>query len=174
MMPRRLELDYVARPRRPRWLGYALLAVALGVAGDLVVRYRDVRLELERADNAQELLTTGRQTPKVIPKERLDEQVKNAQAAVRQLTLPWALLIQTLEDATTKDVAILQLQPDASQQQLRIIAEARDKDAMLEYLRNLTAAKAFANAHLINHQVQIEDPQRPIQFSVQAWFRATQ
>lgn len=173
MTLRRLELDYIVRPRRSRWLGYALLVVALAIAGDLVVRYRAVQLDLERAETATDLLSTGRRAPKVIPKERLDEQVKNTEAVVRQLALPWALLIYALEEAATRDVAILQLQPDAQQRLLRITAEARDKEAMLEYLRRLMAAKAFFNVHLLNHQVQIEDPQRPIQFSVQTSFRVT-
>ena len=99
--------------------------------------------------------------------------MKNAEAVVRQLSLPWALLVYALEQAATRDVAILQLQPDAQQRLLRITAEARDKEAMLEYLRRLMAAKAFFNVHLVNHQVQIQDPQRPIQFSVQTSFRVT-
>ncbi|OGA23612.1 MAG: hypothetical protein A3H34_01195 [Betaproteobacteria bacterium RIFCSPLOWO2_02_FULL_67_19] len=173
MTLRRLELDYIVRPRRPRWLGYALLVVALAIAGDLVVRYRAVQLDLERAETATGLLSAGRRAPQAIPKERLDEQVKNAEAVVRQLSLPWALLVYALEQAATRDVAILQLQPDAQQRLLRITAEARDKEAMLEYLRRLMAAKAFFNVHLVNHQVQIQDPQRPIQFSVQTSFRVT-
>ena len=147
--------------------------VALAIAGDLVVRYRAVQLDLERAETATGLLSAGRRAPQAIPKERLDEQAKNAETVVRQLSLPWALLVYALEQAATRDVAILQLQPDAQQRLLRITAEARDKEAMLEYLRRLMAAKAFFNVHLVNHQVQIQDPQRPIQFSVQTSFRVT-
>lgn len=169
----RLRIDYIAIPRRARWSGYVLLAVALAIAGDLVVRYQATQRELERVETANDLLSAGRRAPQPIPKARLDEQVKNAEAVVRQLALPWALLIHALEEAATKDVAILQLQPDAQQRLLKITAEARDNDAMLEYLRKLAAAKALFRVHLLSHQVQSEDPQRPIQFSVQAWFKAT-
>ena len=68
MTLRRLELDYIVRPRRPRWLGYALLVVALAIAGDLVVRYRAVQLDLERAETATGLLSAGRRAPQAIPK----------------------------------------------------------------------------------------------------------
>lgn len=173
MTLRRLELDYIAAPHRPRWLGYALLAVSLVVAADLVLRYREVQLELERADTAIGLLHAGRQAPKAVPKERLDEQIKNAEAAVRQLTLPWATLIHALEEVATPDVAILQLQPDAQQRLLRVTAEARHQEAMFEYLRRLAGAKTLFNVHLVSHQVQLDHPQRPIQFSVQAGFRIT-
>lgn len=170
MKLRRLQLDFIAPPRRPRWLGYALLAVSLVIAGDLVVRYREARLGLERIEAGKDILNVERRQPRPIPREKLDEQIKNVELIVRQLALPWATLIHTLEDAATKDVAILQLQPDAQQRLLRVTAEARHQEAMLEYLRQLAGAKALLNVHLVSHQVQFDDPQRPIQFSVQASF----
>jgi Tfp pilus assembly protein PilN len=87
---------------------------------------------------------------------------------VRQLTLPWAALIGTLEQAATREVAILQLQPDAEQRLVRLSGEARDREAMFQYLRRLSAAPGLGDVHLVSHQVQLEDPQRPIQFAVQA------
>jgi len=135
------------------------------------VRFRDAQTEVERVEAAKGLVSTEREAPKAAPKERLDEQIKNAEAVVRQLTLPWAMLIQTLEEAATRDVAILQLQPEAQQRLLRVMAEARTQEAMLEYLRRLAGTQTFSNVHLVNHQVQLDDPQRPIQFSVQATFK---
>src|SRR6059036_3891169 len=73
-----------------------------------------------------------------------------------------------------RDVAILQLQPDAEQRLLRLTAEARDREAMFEYLRRLGGAQGLADVHLVSHQVQREDPQRPIQFAVQAAIRDLQ
>jgi Tfp pilus assembly protein PilN len=90
---------------------------------------------------------------------------------VRQLTVPWSALIGALEQASTRDVALLQLQPDADQRRLRLTAEARDREAMFAYLRRLESAPALAEVVLVSHQVQNEDPQRPIQFAVQAALR---
>ena len=42
---------------------------------------------------------------------------------------------------------------------------------MLQYLKRLGATGSFAEVHLLSHQVREDDPQRPIQFSVQATFR---
>ena len=169
----RLQLDFIAPRRRQRWLGYGLLAVSLVVAGDLVVRYRDAQTEVERIEAAKGLLATERRAPKAVPKARLDEQIKNAEAVVRQLTLPWAALIHALEEAATPDVAILQLQPEAQQRQVRITAEARHQEAMIAYLRRLAGARALYNVHLVSHEVQLDHPQRPIQFAVQAGFTFT-
>jgi hypothetical protein len=171
MKPRRVELDYIAAPRRPLWLGIVVLAVALGVAAELLGRYRDTQLELARLDAVAGLVSPERRPARVLPKERLDEEVKAAEAVVRSLTLPWASLIEALERAATREVAILQLQPDAQSRVLRLTVEARSREAMFDYVRRLGAARSLADVHIVGHQVQLDDPQRPIQFSVQAALR---
>jgi Tfp pilus assembly protein PilN len=165
---KRLELDFVARPRQVRWLGYLLLAAALMIGGDLVVRYQVAQTEIERIATARGLLGGERRTPSPMSRERLDEQIKSAQGILHQLALPWSGMIATLEETASPDVAILQVQPEAQQRLLRVTAEARSEAAMIDYLRRLAATKMLVNAHLLNHQMQLEDPQRPIQFSLQA------
>lgn len=160
-----LELDFHAAPRRPRALGFALLALALGVAGLTLERYRELKTELERAHAVQGLLVGER---RAAPKQSLDDELKNAEAVVRQLALPWSAMVRSVEGAASPDVALLQLQPEARERLLRLTAEARSEGAMLEYLRRLTAAEPLAEVHLASHQVMLEDPQRPIQFTVLA------
>lgn len=154
--------------RRAAWPGIALLVVSLAIAGELGLRYRDARQEVVRLEAQAGLVLSDSRPARAVPKDRLDEQAKSAEAVVRSLTLPWAGLVGAIEQAATKDVAILQLQPDADQRLLRLTAEARHRDAMFEYLRRLGAARELSNVVLVSHQVQQEDPQHPIQFSVQA------
>lgn len=168
---KRLELDFIAAPRRSLWPGVALLAIALSVAGALGARYHNVKAELERLETAGGLLSPDRRLQRAIPRERVEEEAKHVESVVRQLTLPWASLVGTIEAAATRDVAILQLQPDAQQHLLRLTAEARHQDAMLEYLRRLVAASVLTDVHVVSHQVQQEDPRRPVQFAVQASFK---
>ena len=174
MSAARLDFDYVARSRRATWLGYALLAASIVVASEVALRYRDVQDERARMEVATGLLIGARRPARAIPKERLDEEAKAAQAVVRRLTLPWAPLFATIEKAATRDVAILQLQPDPRQRVLRLTGEARDQGAMLEYLQRLADAKALTDVQLLNHQVRLDDPQQPIQFAVQAALRGAQ
>jgi hypothetical protein len=165
----RLELDYVAPVRRPRWPGLALLVFAVCLAALLFSRYRDARLEVLRL-SAQGGIAVERPL-RALPRERLDDETRAAEAVVRQLTVPWAALLGAIEQTATRDVAILQLQPDVEQGLLRLTAEARRREAMFEYLRRLSAARGIAEVHLVSHQVQENDPQRPIQFAVQAAMR---
>jgi hypothetical protein len=174
MIPLRLELDYIAAPHRPRWLGVSLLVIALVVAGDLVVRLLDTQRELAALDAAQGLLNTGRASRRAVPRERLDEETKTVDAVVRQLTVPWAQMIEAVEAASTGDVVLLQMQPEAQQRTVRLTAEAKSRESMLRYVRRLGQTRALSGVHMVSHQVQMENPSRPIQFSVQAGFRGVQ
>jgi hypothetical protein len=167
MKPPRLELDHVAPRRRLRWPGLVLLALSLAVAGDLASRYRDTVTALENVPAA------AAPQPRVAPPAKAnDAEDKVARAAVRQLALPWAMLIRALEDSATPDVALLQVQPEAQQQVLRVSAEARDAGAMFKYLRGLAGAKGLSEIHLVTHEVAQDDPQRPVRFAAQASFRS--
>jgi len=166
MSLRRAELDYVAPPRRARAAGIALLAIALGVAGVLLQRYNQTKVEIARIDASQDLLA-GERRP-VAARKSLDEEIKGAEAVVRQLALPWAAMVQAVEGASSPEVALLQMQPDAQQRQLRLSAEAHNEKAMLAYLERLAAAPVLADVHIASHQVMLEEPRRPIQFTVLA------
>lgn len=164
----RISLDYAAAVRRPLWPGVLALALSIALGAALLERYFDARQELARLETASALIAPERRPARPLSKERLAEETRGAEAVVRQLTLPWASLVQAIEQAATRDVALLQLQPDAESRSLRLTAEARHRDAMFVYLRRLDAAQGLSEVHLVSHQVLREDPQRPIQFTVQA------
>lgn len=172
MTPRPLELDYVAAPRRPRWIGLCVLAIGLLAAGALLTRYRDLHRDLAALEAAQGLLNVERRPARVLPKERLDEEARAIDAVMRQLTVPWAQMIEAVEAASTPDVALLQVQPEAQQRTLRLTAEAKSREAMLRYLRRLGGSRALSEVHVVSHQVQLDNPARPVQFAVQASFRS--
>ncbi|HEX4927851.1 MAG TPA: hypothetical protein VFV74_07600 [Burkholderiales bacterium] len=171
MRPPRLELDYLAPPRRTAWPGLVVLALSAALAAHLFVRYHDARQEMARLETESGLILPERRAVRVLPRERLEAETKAAEAVVRELTVPWAALVGALEQAATRDVALLQLQPVAEQRRLSLTAEARDREAMFAYLKRLENAPALAEVHLVSHRVQEDDPRHPIQFSLQAALR---
>ena len=170
MTVRRIELDYLRPAGRTNWLGLALIALSLSVTGYLGARYAETNSELIRLDTETSLIAAERR-PTNFPRERLEGETKAAEAVVRRLAVPWAALVGALEQASTRDVAILQLQPDADRRQLQLTAEARDAEAMFAYLENLEASRGLSEVHLVSHEVRTDGPQRPIRFSLQANFR---
>jgi Tfp pilus assembly protein PilN len=163
----RLELDLLAPPRRPRWPGYALLAAGALATAATLDRHHAAALELERLAAAAALLPAA--PARVAPRPPLDE--RSAQDALRQLALPWAQLIETVEHAAHPDVAVLQLQPEPRQGVLRITAEARHRQAMFAYLRALAKQEGLSNVHVVGDEVRKDHPQQPVRFSAQASFR---
>jgi hypothetical protein len=165
---RRLEIDYVASPRRPRWVGPLVLVLACLIAGEILIRYRDARAELAALESEHGVLNVGRAPAKALPRERLEEQSKAVNEIVRKLSLPWAQMISAVEKASNGEVAILQMQPEAQQRLLRLTAEAKSQKAMLQYVERLEQNPTLADVHLVRHEVQQDHPARPIQFAVQA------
>ena len=171
MTPRALELDYLVPPRRAPWAGVLVLAASLGLAAWLADTYMEAAKELARLETAAGLARPERRTTPVAPKE---EEIRRAEAVVKNLTLPWAGLIRAIEQAATREVAILQLEPNAETRMVRLTAEARSREAMFDYLRRLGNAGGIGEVHLVHHQILKDEPQRPLQFSVHAAMRAPQ
>ncbi|HVL35711.1 MAG TPA: hypothetical protein VM489_08590 [Burkholderiales bacterium] len=173
---KRIALDYLAPRRRTRWPGLALLGASLAVAAALGLRYDAVLAELARLQAHGEaqrgLLDEARRATAPLARDRLEEDAKAAEAVMRRLTLPWSALVRAVEQTATRDVALLQLVPDAEGRTVRIAAEARHRDAMFEYLRRLGAARELAEVHLVSHEVRRGDAQHPVQFAVQAALRS--
>jgi hypothetical protein len=169
----RLSLDYVAEVRRLRWPGIMVLVLSLALGAWLLGRYRDAREDLAQLEATSALIAPQRRPPRALPRERLAEETRSAEAVVRQLTVPWASLVQAIEEAATRDVALLQLQPDAESRSLKLTAEARHPEAMFEYLHRLGAGRGLDEVHLVSHHMLDTEAQRPIQFSVQASIRGS-
>ena len=87
-------------------------ALSLVVAAGLGERYRDTRVEVARLET-QSGLTVPERPAKPIPRERIEEEARNAESVVRPAHP--ALGRADLHDRAGRlgDVAILQLQPDA-------------------------------------------------------------
>lgn len=166
-----LQLDFQASRKRRHLAGIVVLAAAVFCGGHLVSRYLAAQDKLGRLEAVEGLLAAARPAQPA-PRERAEERMKNARATARQLALPWPELIESLERSAMKEIALLHIQPDAQQRLLRLTAEARSQELMMEYLRRLNDAGGFAEVHLLSHQVREEDPLRPIQFSLQASFRS--
>src|SRR5258708_9352372 len=125
----RIELDYVAPPRRAWWIGASVLILAIAVAGDMVLRYRDTRHELAALDAAQGLLNADRRPQRAVPKERLDAEAKINHAVVRPLTLPWAQMIEAGATGSSSEVTVLQMQPETHPRRLLPTADAQNREA---------------------------------------------
>ncbi len=73
-----------------------------------------------------------------------------------------------MEQAASEDVAVLALEQDATQSSLKLLAEARNPAAMLEYLRRIEAGGTLRAATLDTHKIDLQQPGQPVRFSITA------
>jgi Tfp pilus assembly protein PilN len=95
-------------------------------------------------------------------------QIAAINSATEQLNLPWRDLLDAVEAATPKDIALLTLEPDGRKHILKGVAEARDSDAMLAYIEALQQQEFFSNVVLTRHDTNEQDARKPLRFQFEA------
>jgi len=170
---RPLDLDFLRRPVASA-VGWLLLAAGLLLAGlGWAVQQRiDAQTALAAAELARLQKEQGgeiRQAP-LSRAETLAQQASLAEMrrVSAALNLPWNELFATLEALPLEDVALLSLTPDARKRLVRISAEARNLDAMLEFHRRLEESERLSDVSLLDHEVLVKVAERPIRFNLLA------
>lgn len=102
------------------------------------------------------------------------QEIGYANEVLRQLSLPWENLFRAVEASAEQDVTLLGMEPDVEKRIVRISCEARNIAAMLSYIKRLELQRMFGGIYLQNHQIQEQDPEKPVRFSlVASWGEAS-
>ena len=167
-----LRLDYRRRQRFPGRIGWVILLISLGMGAYLVNAYFDLQVEKKTWQPQWMKMGQRKQTANdpLSPEEshKLKPELNRANEVVQHLAVKWGDLFKALEFSAYKHVALLNIQPDAQKRLVIITAEAGNFSDMLEYTKRLSEQGVFADVHVINHQIQEQDPQKPIRFTVMA------
>ena len=171
-----LNLDY--QQNLPfRWAGSALLVLMLSALVMTIAHY--IELNGKAADWEDRLEQTERRQGRALPAGRHGSreaedamlEVKRANEVLRQLTLPWEELFRAVESASGKEVALLAMEPNTEKHVVKISGEAKDFVALLNYITQLEKKDVFGTVYLQSHQVQQQDPDKPVRFSLLAVWR---
>lgn len=98
----------------------------------------------------------------------IKQEVTRANAVLSQIDLPWEALFDSVEYASSLDVALLSFQPDAASRTLRIGGEAKNMPALLDFVGTLEREPVLEDAYLLKYEIKQDDPQQPIVFSLVA------
>ena len=99
-------------------------------------------------------------------------EIESINKAIRQLNMPWAAIFSSLEKILGENVGLLALEPEAAGRTLRIDAEAKSSDDMIDFVRALRSEAAFVSARLVRHEINENDKNRPYRFSLEAQWAA--
>ena len=88
--------------------------------------------------------------------------------AILQLNLPWRELQDAVTAATPRNVALVAMEPDPRKQVLKITAETKNSDDMVAYVAELKQQELFSGVMLTRHEINEQDPNRPLRFQLEA------
>jgi len=146
-----------------------LLAIAaLFLAGQhyyrLTTQLSDWQISLGKFERQVQVKPKRRDGPEMM------QEIRQANEILRQISLPWEKLFQAVESSVNQEVTLLGLEPDIEKHIVRIRCEAKNIAAMLNYIRQLQKQHEFRSIYLQSHQIQEQDLERPVRFSlVAAW-----
>jgi Tfp pilus assembly protein PilN len=171
---RALDLDFAKRTGLPRRLGYILLIGSLAAVGYVGLAYFQLSANLDTWETKwRSLQKAQRKDTDPGPRqkaewEQMQSELKAANRVIVRLSMPWDALFQEVERSVDEQITLLGVEPDPEKRELRITAEAKSLTAMLDYMKRLRAAALFRDAYILSHQVQQQDPQKPVRFVVTA------
>ncbi len=171
----RLRLDYQRSMQPFPVAGVALLAGAMMaaiLAGGYYQRLTDRISSMEESLRDLEQIHGSAVSASRRTAEGAVQDISQANEVLRQLTLPWEDLFQAMETSTNREVTLLGMEPDTEKHVVNISCEARNINAMLKFVGRLRERKEFGGVYLQNHKVQDNDPERPVRFSLIAFWRA--
>lgn len=137
------------------------------------VNYWETRVEhLEKQQHpsmsSRDRTAQRRRDPTQRVTQEIRQEIKKASEIMAQLNLPWEAFFNAIEFATSEEVALLSLQPNVANQNIRINGEAKDIAGLLDFVEALERENIFKKAHLLSYKIKQDNPQRPITFLITA------
>ncbi len=158
-----LEIDFVRRSRAP-WAARALLALALAMTADTGLSFFQARASLAR----NEAQLAHAEPRGAAPRKLAPEELAAVRDTVERLATPWERLFGALEAASSDQVALLGLEPDAKAGTVLITGDSKSYLAALSYVLNLSQVEGLSGVQLVRHEAKASDPRGAVSFTVSA------
>jgi hypothetical protein len=178
---RSLNLKFPDGGQEARIAGYVMLAAGMLALASVLYQYQGATDEVAYWDSriASMDRQTGRKTTPLVSAapgggREIKQEIRRANAVLNEIDLPWGALFDSVEYATSPEVALLSFQPDAAGRTMRMGGEAKSMSALLDFVSALEREPVLKDAYLLKYEIKQDDPQRPIIFSVIAsWIEAS-
>lgn len=155
-------------PQSSRWMGalaamFVLLAAWLGLqAYQLHAQAADIQSRIDRLRERQ--AAQAKIKPSV---KEIDDQ-KKWMTLKQEQDFPWQSIFKAVERASSKDIELLEFQPDKRNRIIVLRGEARDQAALVAYLDRLTMQAGLRGVHLLHQQNVTRERLETVSFEMKA------
>jgi Tfp pilus assembly protein PilN len=172
-----VDLNHVLMTHRINMLATTLLVLGsvLCIALFLYSHQLSSETELLQIGMRQHIETTNKprsNRPLLQSNAKADAEINDetiaANAAIKEIVLPWSALFKSLESVDSADVKLFVLEPNAKQRTLHITAIALDSDSMMRYVDELTQQSILKEVVLQSQETTDISGQKAIRFVIEA------
>ncbi len=170
-----LEINWVARPRRVTTIGLLLALAGLLCAIFVALDYLDADTEQAALQARQNRVSKGDAPKKrsYVETEPLARDAALTAAQIdTQLQLPWSDFLQAIESSNLPSVALLGVEAQGSNRVLHLVAEAKDVEDLLAYVKKLRASPVLRDVFVAGQEEKLVGSVKVIRFSVEATWGA--
>lgn len=165
-----MNLDFSARISRPGLASWLLLAFGVASVGWGILAWQSAaairgEAEAQLASLRQKPAAQKNAQPKRVDATAMARQ-RSDLAARSQLNLPWARLLDTLQNSQSPEIAFLSLDADGRRGDFMLAAQAKNHAAMLDYFNVLQRAPGMTQVSLSRHELREADGVQVVHFSL--------
>ena len=179
---KKLDLDFIgSNPfalSSYSWHSFIVLLVGIALATYIWQQYQTKQAELMVISNQLSQLSVQSQPKKISfdnkPTVISAEKKLQIQTIVTALTMPWSKLLQAIERADSKDIALLNLVPNTKSQQMILSGEGKDLQTVLGYVNQLQAQPILEKVYLQKHTIDSSNVSKPVKFTILTQWRNTE
>ncbi|WP_088282923.1 hypothetical protein [Ideonella sp. A 288] len=167
-------LDFVARPAWGAWAwgACALAVVACVLAASAVSGWRQQGRQVDELAARLSRQAPARAARAAPPTPQDLSLERDALLSAQELGVAWGALLTHLAQQGQRDIALTQLEPDATAGSLLIGGQASTPEAALAYARRLADGAVLEGVQLLSHEPTAEAKQLPTRFRIAArWSR---
>ena len=163
-----LDIDFASRRftglRRIEWLVLIAACIWCAMAFDLYLGER------AQHDAAVAALKQSEPAPvvKTAPSPHAAEELKEANAVIKRLSIRWEDLFATLEQASSGGIDLLSVAPDPEAGVVRVSGQAKDFGEILAFVSRLDEQPALQQVQLVSFQPAQRAAGPVIEFMVSA------
>jgi hypothetical protein len=179
-MSKNLDLDFIQHSpfssASVSWLGVSVFLLGMLTAFLTWQHYQTKLTAKNEIAQKIHLLSDSTQVTPIVSNTTADippETKTQIATTVATLTTPWNALLIAIEQSDVKDVALLSLEPSSKKQQVLLSGEAKNLQAIMDYINRLEAQQMLAQVYLQKHNVDEANVDKPVKFTVVAqWHTA--